>query len=216
MIKTINPWLYPNKPFEIFYEELKRIDKYESGNWISTLKYDGYRAVVSFDDDITIMSRRDKAKGGPARHPASDIILDAAKQFQEENNLPLGTRLDGEWTSLRKASYKYEKLYIFGIYYLGDEYLGKKPESFRFNLVKNLKYNSEILLVDSVENNYVDFYQKSMENPHLEGIVLKHKDSILITNRSKCEENPFWLKCRWRAGDDGATLRDDSILTLGE
>ena len=214
MIQTKNPWVLADKPSEISVDELARIDKYESGEYIATTKVDGYRALVDFSDEITVSSRRDLAKGGPSKIPIK--IIDSVNQFKEENSIAEGTRLDAEWTSLRASSLGREKLFIFGIYFLGDKYLGKKPESYRFDLIKEFKYNDDIVLVDNVDDNYVDFYFKSKLDPIYEGIVLKYKNSILNGDREKCTDNPFWLKCKWRAGDAGDTLRDDSNITILE
>lgn len=209
---TKNPLVYADKPYEISLNELSRIDRHEAGEYIATTKVDGHRAILDFSDEILVFSRRDAAKGGPYIHPVSQPILDAISLFKIENNLPDGTRLDAEWTGRRALSLGREKLYVFGIYFLGDKYLGRKKESYRFDLVKSLKYNNEIILVDSVTENYVDLYCRSKLDPIYEGIVLKGKDSILNGDCSKCTDNPFWLKCRWRAGDDGSTLRDEIVI----
>lgn len=211
---TINPMVYADKPNEISIDELARIDKFEFGEYVATKKVDGYRAILDFSDEILVLSRRDAANGGPHRHPISESLIDALNNFKQENNLPDGTRLDAEWTGRRALSLGREKLYIFGIYFLGDKYLGKKKESFRFDLVKSFKYNDKILLVDSTTENYVNFYLESKLDSIYEGIVLKWKDSILNGDCSKCTNNPFWLKCKWRAGDDGSTLREDKIIVL--
>lgn len=207
-MKTANRWLYANKPNEISLKELERINREEKGEFIATKKIDGYRALLDYGESAECWSRRDRAKGGPTLHPIAPEIREGIGRFKEENNLPEGTRLDCEWRALRHVSIgKPQKLYIFGIYFLGEEWLGNEAEEDRWEIVSNFKYNDQVLLVESLEN-YVDLYLETKGDYTYEGIVLKDKTSKLITNSKACKKNPAWLKCKWRGGDNGMTLME--------
>lgn len=209
----MNNWRFSDKPNEISLDELKIIDLKESKEWIATMKLDGYRAIIDFEkEDPRFFSRRDKSKGGPVLLDVSSEILDLAKKFQVDNSIPVGSRLDAEWSarregarSVKSSTMNNELITVFGVCYWGSEWMGLKTEDVRWDFINKLSYNSKICIVEGTDCNYVDLYNKSKIDYKYEGIVLKHKNSKLIGDISMCKNNPLWLKCKWRSGDDGQT-----------
>jgi len=214
MIKTTNRWRCADKPFEISFEELRRIEQDERGEYIATMKLDGYRTLVDFTNKNPIAFSR---KETPSIHPVNKSLEEAMLQFMEENNLPEGSRIDGEWCARRKGARSglsslspgQEQIVIFGVFYLGKEWLGDTAEGERWNLVKNWKYNDKVILAESTEVDYVDLFKKSKEDWKYEGIVLKDRSSFLIGDPDSCKQNPLWLKVRWRGNDDGLTILEE-------
>lgn len=194
-------WRHADKPIRMPQDQL---DKMDDGNYIATLKYDGYRCLIDWDgENLQFRSRRDLEKGGPSDHPVSDELRSEVKQFFLENEIPAGTRLDAEWLARRTDGP--ENLRIFGIYYLNNTWVGKDPEAIRFAQVKAWKYNQpHVQMVDYVETGFKDFFeQHRIYSPEAEGIVLKHKTSSLVGNRKMCKLNDLWFKIKWRDGSDG-------------
>lgn len=184
------------------------MDKKENGEYIATAKYDGYRCIFITEDDIEpCWSRRAKNLGGPSKHPTSDELLEAINKFRIDNKIPNNTMLDAEWMAKRASVGQPDFLAVFGVFYWGDKYLGRKLETKRWELISGLQYNDRIKLVEHTEENYVDFYREHEGNPLLEGVVLKHKYSKLVGHLQKSKKNPLWMKCRWRSGDDGQTIQ---------
>jgi len=204
-----NRWFCADKPNLISLEELYRLDKTESNLWLASKKVDGYRALVDFSTDKgQAWSRRGKKEGGPSLHPICSELEEALQQFKIDNDIGFGTRFDCEWTGRREANKDQpERLFIFGIYFWKTVSFIHQPEQTRWDYVSKLKYNGLIKLVDCVDHDYVKLYEESKADMSYEGIVLKEKNSKLIADPLACKNNPLWLKCKWRAGDDGLSIK---------
>lgn len=215
-MKTVNKWYHADKPMEISMDELKNIQTYEEGQYVASKKADGWRALIDYSNEVVVpYSSRAKNNDGPTIHPVSDEVQESLNQFFVENNLPDGSRIDAEWCARRKAAQSEkssladgkEQIIVFGILFYGEEYLGTKPESDRWNIIKNLKYNENVILVENTESDYIKFFEESKDDYKYEGIVLKDKDSFLVGNLDRIAVNPLWLKVKWRSGDDGLTIQ---------
>jgi ATP-dependent DNA ligase len=52
---------------------------------------------------------------------------------------------------------------------------------------------------------YSTFFDAMQDRPEAEGIVLKRRDARYIGSYRSSALNPGWVKCKWRAGEDGMT-----------
>jgi ATP-dependent DNA ligase len=202
-MKDLKLWRFPDKPNRISKEYLRKLDV--QGGYIASLKKDGYRCVMQRDEkDVRFLSRRELAKGGPTDHPVSPFIRTEAKKFFEQNELPVGTRLDTEWLARRTGGE--ESIVVFGILTLGEKWIGTKTEQERWDIVSKFRPTDHIKIVEVVTENYTAFMEAHEKDEDSEGIVLKHKLSRLIGNTTKCPDNPLWFKCKWRDGPDGHSV----------
>ena len=113
---TLTPmrWRCPDKPIRVAQEQLP--DFSLLGGFISTVKSDGWRAILDWDGShLELYSRRGKSRGGPTVLPVCHEIKSAAYKFIEDNKIPSNTRFDCEWMGRRTG--EHEKLVVFGIQY---------------------------------------------------------------------------------------------------
>lgn len=61
--------------------------------------------------------------------------------------------------------------------------------------------------VSGVHGGFRDFYEKSQPNGLAEGIVLFKSDGKYIGGRHECASNPGIIKCKWRGGQAGTTVK---------
>jgi DNA ligase 1 len=174
---------------------LHQVDKpFDDGNFITEMKFDGIRLLLSHFDKTTLYTRHH---------------TDCTTKFKEllEHNLPYGTILDGEVIvtdhegkpdfeavmqrfSSNKSNHKVTFMVFDILYYRGKPVMDL-PQLERKHLL------SEVLPDDSEHTIKVPYmvgkgisYFNAVKQNHLEGIVLKSKDSTYKQNhRSK-----NWLK----------------------
>tara|TARA_R100001244_G_scaffold25113_4_gene25641 strand:- start:92771 stop:93346 length:576 start_codon:yes stop_codon:yes gene_type:complete len=180
------------------------------GGYIATAKYDGWRTIVDWTgSQVGFFSRRGMSKGGPTEIPVSEKIAEDTKTFLIDNKIPADTRLDAEWLGRRHDGK--EQLFIFGVQFYNGSWVGSDPERIRWEIVKGLSYNSDLVqLAENSESSYDEFFQKlknddlkrNEDSWILEGIVLKHESSSLLGNIMESKKNGMWFKTKWR---DGAT-----------
>lgn len=190
LIKSL--WRAPDKPYQVFPNYLETL---ENKNYIAESKYDGFRAVIFIDSkEVLTYSRHFKPLS------INPKILDMCKQL----GFPSGTALDVEWMGRRTN--QPECIYLLDVLYHDWKWQGKKPLVERLKHFENIKLSDFILRPQSVDCNFLDFFESQIGNPltcPTEGIVLKSLDSTLIGNPSGSKENPAWYKVKWRAGPDG-------------
>lgn len=197
----------PDKPTRISQEKLKEL---RDGDYIATIKYDGWRCIIDWDGEkVEFYSRRGAAQGGPTTLPINCIIGNEALEFLKENQIPPNTRLDAEWVGRRSSGG--EQIILLGVQYYNTQWLGSEPERVRWELLKVFKYRPSVILAGHTTSNYVAFFEdakaKDMAKPdklwESEGIVLKHQNSKLVGNPKESAKNPMWFKAKWRDGPDG-------------
>jgi len=146
-----------------------------------------------------------------SRHDRPIDVCDEIRQAVTELDLPENSMLDCEWMA-RRPNYKLledtEKLYILGLLWWEDEWMGRMGEAARYEkLLEALGIISDpIRIPDTVESDLFDFFEQQVNNWITEGVVLKHKDAKLIGNRKECKKNNLWNKVKWRDGNDGMTI----------
>ena len=173
---------YPNKPVEIYPEDIPEQD---DGTSFAQLKLDGFRCLLTKDtkhacaglpnadrgDGHLFLSRRGLSKGGPTPLPVSDEIVEKILAL----NLPDNSMFDAEWVERRTAGP--EGLYIHDVLWLRDEWMGNRPCLDRFEIVNGIIPASFIPM--TTMDGFADFFEASKQLPQAEGLVIKDKSSIM-------------------------------------
>ena len=186
-------WRYPDKPAaQIGRDALDDLP----GNYVAELKMDGWRVVIEQTaGGLTFTTRHKK----PC--PVSAGLR--AKLTGELAGLPVGSIVDGEWLARRPAA-REESLWLFDIMRHGSIDLYASDTLARLDVL----YDSVPgwLIVPHSLSTYADFFDiMHDERADAEGIVLKRADARYIGSYRECANNAAWLKCKWRAGEDGQT-----------
>ena len=202
-------WRYPDSPSaEIHRDGLAKLPP----AYMAQLKMDGWRCVIEFGDDsaaplpphrnhVTFTSRHGKPI--PISLALELRFLEAATNAK----IMPGTILDAEWLSRRPAA-REEALWVFDVMQLGDEPLWHRNTVDRFDILQKIVPSEWIVPYSIVSGPipyqvFFDFMKRN--RPDAEGIVLKRLDAKYIGSVRECALNPGWLRCKWRAGEDGRT-----------
>lgn len=203
--------IYPPRPKgRMLPADLPLYEK--SGQWFAQRKFRGSRIVVyiSKDRDVTVGSR----------HGKSFANFDFDKQRKDEliSNLSLDRDkdywLDGELMNKDVNSTK--EVIFFDILHAG-KYLFYRPSQIeRFDLLNQicnfpskkcdsgiaLEISKSFWLAESFDKNFEDRYKESLNNPQLEGLVLRKKNVGLDSLGEKEYETPCLLRCRKPFSED--------------
>jgi ATP-dependent DNA ligase len=195
---------YPDKPFE---HSPASIEKWDNGDHICQQKGDGWRLEIC------------KGKGTIAyltRHNTDYTaqMEDHLKTQMEiiSTVLPDRSQLDSEWLSMRACTNKKTKpkLLLFDVYRYDKKWLLQTYYEERWALLQEILSQIDPALIPDIElvptaedGKFVEFYEAQKKLPRSEGIVVKHKKSLLIGSRKESKENPRWFKVKFRQGSDG-------------
>lgn len=196
---------FPDKPLT----EIRRdqLDELEGHGYMATLKQDGWRCLVRFDDRgvISYTSRENKPL------PVSATMRASFEPWLHSQTLPAGGGLfDGEWNSRRPGA-RCEHLWLFDLLEWNGRDIRNQPTMVRWNaLLGAVPRDTSRFVVPMVTDRFGEFYDKHATNDDAqslgaEGIVLKHRDSRHVGSVRQCALNPQWIKCKWRSGEDGST-----------
>jgi len=190
-------WRYPDKPLEINSLSICR-----DGEYLAQSKHDGWRCLIVMNehDDIEFWSRQQK------KLPVSFDFTTAIANLP----IPSGSVLDGEWMKRRPNYTGPEMIYLFGVLWWGDKWMGRLPEIERWEMVQEImRHNRSPLLrlPQTTTSGYEAFFEQTKKDPSSEGIVLKKLDSKLLGNLTDSKQNPLWYKYKWRSGADGWTIK---------
>ena len=193
----------PDKPHRISQDQLDVLD---NGQYISTIKKDGWRCVLltTADGMHQAWSRHGKRLDTHTKFDPS--ILRAFEKF----DAPPMTWIDTEWEAIRQGNkYGISRCMVFGILRWDKKWLARTPEEERWARTLELPVDGKFLyLPEHTEEGFRAFFEKSKESYDNEGIVLKHKKSRLVLDRKGSKKNALWLKIKWRDGASGQTLTD--------
>jgi len=201
---------YPDKPFE---HHPRDIQSWDNGNNICQQKTDGWRMEVlkGRGDDINYISRHNKLMNDRIEpHIREQMALLMTE-------VPERSQFDGEWLSLRESTNKKTKprLVLFDVYRYNKRWLLRTPYQERWELLQQLfakldpKLLPNVLLAETAQDGeFVSFYEAQKKLPHSEGIVVKHKESLLLGDRKESKKNPRWFKVKFRQGSDGKMTMD--------
>lgn len=183
---------FPDKPAtEISADKIASMPE----DYLCQLKYDGWRTVVSLMAGGCTFTSREKN-----RIPISDNL--AVQVNHALRKLPSNTLLDAEWLK-RRPSFNVENLVIFDVMILGGVPMWTQPAADRFARLRELV--DENWLPTSTNGDYLAFWERYVGRPDCEGVVFKRRDSAYIGSVRACANNPAWIKCKWRHGEDGLT-----------
>lgn len=178
-----------------------------SDDWIFEIKYDGFRAILTYDGSkTTLQSRRghDLTESYPEiadtkfAHPvALDGELIASSEKHGDTRLSY-IQARNNVTSPRKIevlSKQFPVTYVvFDILKVGDRRVSHKPLLTRKQYLRDLDIENENIKV-------TDYYQYSdypviwafVQTQKLEGLVAKRKESVYVEGT----RSPAWVKIKW-------------------
>lgn len=194
---------FPDKPRRISQSRLEGMD---DDQYIATFKRDGWRAVLVHTPD-------GKHEVWSRHNTQLDTLSDFAPEILEAFkalNTPPDTQIDGEWERRRAGNREgANRIAVFGILRWKEEWLSRTPEEQRWAKTLELPLDGQFLFVpDYTESGFREFFELSKKDLANEGIVLKHRKSVLTLSRQGSEKNRGWYKIKWRDGPDGQTLTD--------
>lgn len=194
---------FPDKPFERNPEDLDGWDA--SNNYICQQKVDGWRMVIILTETgVEFVSRHNTLM-------TADIELHLKEECSKlKETFPVGTQIDSEWISRRSCSKQYNlkpQLYVFDLIRLGAKWMHQTPYLERYTelceRLKPLGLEFVTLPVEAAPGHFSEFYEAQKSLLFSEGVVVKHKKSLLIADRKESKKNPQWFKVKYRAGNDG-------------
>ncbi len=169
------------------------------GEWLAQMKSDGFRCLVDWNGDCPTFTSRERLPIPASVDLGADVIAAL-------DGLPPLT-LDAEWMGRRDR--QPEGLVVFDLLVMEGRWLGEKSAGQRFadllTLWGRVKAPPTVRLVEWAGRGYPAFFKLSKTRPGVEGIVLKHDTSRYIGSVRRSVDNPLWLKCKWRGGEDGQT-----------
>lgn len=168
-------------------------------------KLDGHYCVIQKDGPIKVLSRHNKPLA------VSPAMLESLSRI----GLSDGDELHGEWTS-RRESNKNEGIYLFNWTFSKYEWLGSAFEEERHKKLYDLKMVENISIVEARTTGYAEHYKSTINNPSLEGIVLKLRKAKIIGDSRSPKDNPGYFKLKYRTGCAGDTLAivpDHELIT---
>lgn len=172
------------------------------GDWLTTLKMDGWRCLISIDDYVvTYTSRNNKPLPVPSELRAAiepGLLAHAGSKAV----------IDAEWLERRPGA-RDQGMWLFDLLELGSASYYTIGAAQRFErLVDVLGPTGLVVPYTRMDPcAFFDAYAPGgpQHMPEAEGIVLKRADSPYLGNVRKSVDNPAWTRCKWRAGEDGLT-----------
>lgn len=195
---------FPDKSYE---HSPDSIEKWDDGNHICQQKGDGWRLEICKGvGEIAYITRHNK-----------DYTDKVEPHLKEQMRLIAGYmhgrwQLDAEWLSRRACTNKKTKpkLLVFDVYRYNKKWLLQEPYEFRWTLVQEIIGSVDPALIPDIEvvpsaedGKFVEFYEAQKKIARSEGIVVKHKKSVLLGDRKESKKNPRHYKVKFRQGSDG-------------
>jgi ATP-dependent DNA ligase len=204
---------YPDKPkITLPAQGLPAI----GGGFFAQLKVDGWRDQIHWDGEQSTHTSRENRPlpVDPEVHAQFDAQL-------RQLGVKPDTLLDAEWCARRPAC-RTERIVLFDFLVDGGEPLWTVGALDRFRrlveLAEHVPETCDRLIVpydmpfdpEQEAGRWMPFFTSwqtsdSFWGRAAEGIVLKGIHSLYIGRTDKCAENPGWIRCKWRAGEDGMT-----------
>jgi len=193
------PFFYPPQPMRIWPESdlFRQLDK--SPKWDAEIKYNGWRLLLFIDTKIRFFNRQ-----------GTEIDVDKKPFESTLSKLPKGTVLDGELVHFRTTDLKNTIVFWDAPFYDGVDQR-KKPLRVRRQLLEHFgvapriipktnKFN--IFRCQQFNTNMINLYKELVvQNDSLiEGVVLKHVDSIYESHQKRGMDTRHWIKVK-KIGD---------------
>lgn len=184
------------------------LEQMKEGEWIATLKLDGWRCLVEAKDGtFTYRSRVGKPIILPdkVRIPFEEFVTN----FQK--TMPLDVIMDCELTGNRRsgdaqAIFILDLLRCSGVDYYSSTLMDRLRglDGILLDMLKVELWDGYSYRTPWASRNFRHFWDlHKAEWPLAEGIVFKRPDSKYIGSTKEAAKNPGWVKCKWRAGQDG-------------
>lgn len=165
-------------------------------DYIAELKMDGWRCVIEKTAAHAYRFTTRHKKPCPVSAETRLAVRDALR------SLPVGSLVDAEWIARRPAA-REEAIWFFDLLQWGGVELYSQPADYRLNALRDNA--PAALIVPTSTGNYAEFFDSLAERGDAEGVVLKRAGSKYIGSYRGCATNPAWVRCKWRAGEDGRT-----------
>jgi ATP-dependent DNA ligase len=195
---------YPDKSFE---HSPNSIEKWDNDDHVCQQKGDGWRLeICKGKSEIIYLTRHN-----------TDYTAQVEGHLKQQMEiistaLPDRSQLDAEWISMRACTNKKSKpkLLLFDVYRYNKKWLLQTPYEERWNLLQEILASVDPALIPDIElvptaeaGKFVEFYEQQKKIARSEGIVVKHKKSLLIGDRKESKKNPRHFKVKFRQGSDG-------------
>ena len=178
-----------------------------SDDWIFEIKYDGFRAILTFDgSNTTLQSRRghDMSPSYPEITEAkfeTPVVLDGeliASSSKHGDSRLAYIQARNNVTKPRKIELLTKQFpvtfVVFDILSVGDKRLAHKQLMTRKAYLKELSIASDNIVVSDYFNySEYDTVWDFVQTQKLEGLVAKRKESIYVEGT----RSPAWVKMKW-------------------
>ena len=186
---TEQKFFYPEKPRLIHIDQplFETLDKRKE--WVAERKYNGSRLQLHcLDGEFQFWNRH----GERMKYQPTEEILDAF------SIIPPGYCLfDGELRNHKVVGIR-DKIMLYDCFIWQDQLLVGRPFWHRRNLIKKLfKCNAEpVGITEQFHNKFRDVFQNVIQNPEIEGLVLKNTRGTLNLGRTGAVDSSWMYKVR--------------------
>lgn len=202
VISSETAWAFPMKPIRVTDSVFSTAVTPE--RYVLEPKFDGWRAIVSVGDRVTLWTREKRQIEMPNN----------LKDQLASMGLPRGTVLDGEiWNPLKRGSWRHDKsvvcqLTLWDAVRVGGQDLGRRPleerraalealvdgsEAEDVTAVRQLPATRETL--EAVRSEAVEHWRREeLRSGFIHGVVLKRRGSPRRDHCSRCVEHADWMK----------------------
>lgn len=197
--------LFPPRPQgKMYHTDLPRLEK--SGLWLAQRKYNGIRNVIHVKNGNVNFYTRDCELHSPKnflmtkqyKDEIMSLNIDLSKEYIFDSEL-MGKQIGG-----KKEVVLFDVLMAEGRYLFGNPTLVK-----RFDILKDICHNvptieglsfdqitRKIYLIENFYQNFKDRFNESLNDPRLEGLVLKKLNSALDHFGDQYYETKWLIRCR--------------------
>ena len=194
---------FPDKPMRMYPHNLAELDA--EGKYVGQDKGDGWRVMIikkARNEPLTLLSRV---------HKKFDYMSPEVVEALNMLPIPPYSILDGEWMKRRTRYKGPEMVTLHGAIAWDGIFLKKYGEERRIEVVNQFDLpddwlHAPVRKVKMVFSGFEEFFEETKNHPETEGMVLKRLDAPLILSLRDNENNPAWIKVKWRDGADGQTI----------
>lgn len=185
-----------------------RLASYENGKWVIQRKFNGTRVVICIEEggDCYMLNRH----GIPGDFKLTKTLKDEILSLRIERGLKYW--LDGELLNAKTKTLDYkEKVILFDVLQVGRYLFGGPtlldrlkildsicgfPKQHEPNLGIALQATDNIWMAETFDRDFVARYNDFIDQPEIEGVVLKKKNSTLDDFGRKEYEVDWQIRCR--------------------
>lgn len=188
-------FFYPPQPFRIWPNAPLLTTLNQDPNWISEIKYNGWRLLIFIENDIRLFNRHHK-----------EIQIDKSIFQQHFEHVPHGTVFDGELVHFRSSDVKNTIIIWDTPFYNGQDLrrtplINRKQHLDHFRVApKTIKRNQKVNVYrsQSFHSNFKQLYSHIIDKKDTleEGIVLKNLNSFYDFSLTRNVETKHWIKIK--------------------